>query len=57
MKTKAISSESGIVSATISAARGLPRNSNSTTPTSSMPSVSVKPTVRMVASISEVRSR
>ncbi|MNS94999.1 hypothetical protein D3C72_1292370 [compost metagenome] len=57
MKMKAISRASGIVSATMAAARGLPRYSSSTSATSSMPSPRVNPTVCRVASISELRSR
>ena len=57
MQMKAVSSASGIVTATINAARGLPRYSSSTSVTSSMPSSSVLPTVCRVACTSELRSR
>lgn len=56
MTMKAINNDSGMVNDTI-AARGLPRKINSTTHTSSMPSVSVALTVCIVASINAVRSR
>ncbi len=57
MKMKASSSAMGMVSATISAARGLPRKTSSTRVTTIRPSARVLPTVWVVRSISVVRSR
>ncbi len=56
IRMNAVSSDSGIVMATMIAARGLPRNSSSTIDTSVMPSMSVLPTVCTVASTSLLRS-
>ena len=53
---KVASSASGIVTATMAAARRLPRNSHSTTDTSSAPSIRLVNTVFSVLPISQVRS-
>ena len=53
---KVASNESGMMSATIAAARKLPRKTNSTTATSTAPSTRFLNTVVSVVLISQVRS-
>ena len=56
MKMNAMSSDSGMVIATMNAARAFPRNRNKMTVTSRMPSIRLCITVCVVRCISSVRS-
>ncbi len=56
MPANANSIDSGIASATMNAARRLPRNANSTATTSNPPSNRLRRTVSMTTSTSSVRS-